>query len=44
MEKEGMLDTRPPPFFQYPEVEEDDEVVEIVPSVEVLEQAPPADA
>ena len=42
-EKEGILNTRPPPSPQYPEVKEDDEVVEVIPPIEVPEQAPLAD-
>ena len=42
-EKEGILDTRPPPSPKYPEAEEDDEVLEVAPPIEVPAQALPAD-
>ena len=43
-EKRGILNTRPPPSPQYPEAEDDDAVVEVVPLTEAPEQALPTDA
>ena len=38
-EKRGILNTRPPPLPQYPEIENDDTTVEVIPPTEALEQA-----
>ena len=42
-EKKAILDPRPPPSPQYPEVEKGDEVMEVTLPTKVPEQAPPVD-
>ena len=42
-EKQGILNTRPPPSPQYPEAEDDDATIEVASLTEAPEQAPPTD-